>query len=532
MNRNGRIPTPNFNGYLDKDPEEFIDSFRSYLVAVGIDVTAGHANRVRAHGLFETCLKGDAKDWSVSELLTELEEIERYKTEQLFGAYLYSTPKPILEQQFYSNEDIDRLIEERIASKENLTLKKPKEISGYSPSQNPSCSTQVDPNTEAIRQLLEVMKYAKKTLAKKSGSGREKADKIHIDHFLNEVLKNMGDDPNPNGFYDDVDPVEDMCRQLEDLQINLTKMAKAIKKNFSKPKSSRRKTKSKSRTKKKKLSKHVNAYIISDESSSDSSNSENSTISSENELETNTLACSWNELESDLSGTSESSNSESDSEEYEVNATKKKITFLIPKDQRNAKVPGQKLLAKNLVTPLLIKRAPKEVSINGYNMINAKFIALKDPVLNHFTSNFSDKECEKSNSNNFPANKYTTPITSERSQSEAEISWPNPIEINFIRKIIPNDVATICCKISSPLGKIVQVPSAIIDSRTNCLVISKGLIKLLGAEVDKNKKLSVKWRNNFLESSDISYNISVTVGQGENSCTISEDFLVMDDDKS
>ncbi|KAF0537245.1 hypothetical protein F8M41_008557 [Gigaspora margarita] len=114
----------------------------------------------------------------ISELLTELKEIERYKTEQLSGAYLYSTPKPILGQQFYSNEDIDRLIEERIASKKNLALKKPKELSGYSPSQNPSCPTQVNPNTEAIRQLLEVMKHAKKTLAKKPGPDREKADKF------------------------------------------------------------------------------------------------------------------------------------------------------------------------------------------------------------------------------------------------------------------------------------------------------------------------------------------------------------------
>ena len=172
---------------------------------------------------------------------------------------------------------------------------------------------------------------------------------------------------------------------------------------------------------------------------------------------------------------------------------------------------------------------PKEVSINGYNMINAEFIALKDPVLNHFTSNFSDKEREKfwheitmifshilqpisdliriaSQQTNIPPK--TAP---EGSQSETEISWPNPIEINFIRKIIPNDVVTICCKISSPLGKIVQVPSAMIDSGANCSVISKGLIKLLGAEVDKNKKPSVKWRNNSLESSGISYNISVMV---------------------
>ncbi|KAF0552129.1 hypothetical protein F8M41_022555 [Gigaspora margarita] len=191
----------------------------------------------------------------------------------------------------------------------------------------------------------------------------------------------------------------------------------------------------------------------------------------------------------------------------------------------------------------------KEVSINDYNMINAEFIALKDPVLNHFASNFSDKEREKF------WHKFTMilshilqPISDliriasqqtnilpqtppEGSQSEAEISWPNPIEINFIHKIIPNDVATIYCKISLLLGKIVQVPSAIMDSGANCSVISKGLIKLLEAEVDKNKKLFVKWRNNSLVSSGISYNILVMVGQGENSCTISEDFPVMDNDK-
>src|SRR6185437_4772688 len=133
---------------------------------------------------------------------------------------------------------------------------------------------------------------------------------------------------------------------------------------------------------------------------------------------------------------------------------------------------------------------PKEVSINSYNMINAKFIALKNPVLNHFTSNFLDKEQEKfwheitmifsyilqpisdliriaSQQTNIPP--QTAP---KGSQSEAEISLPNPIEINFIRKIIPNDVATIYCKISSPLGKIVQVPSAMIDSGANCSIIS------------------------------------------------------------
>ncbi|KAF0511760.1 hypothetical protein F8M41_018193 [Gigaspora margarita] len=46
----------------NEDLEEFIDYFYSYLVAVGINILAGHAHRVRAHGLFETCFKGDAKD--------------------------------------------------------------------------------------------------------------------------------------------------------------------------------------------------------------------------------------------------------------------------------------------------------------------------------------------------------------------------------------------------------------------------------------------------------------------------------------
>ncbi|KAF0502937.1 hypothetical protein F8M41_019732 [Gigaspora margarita] len=46
----------------------------------------------------------------------------------------------------------------------------------------------------------------------------------------------------------------------------------------------------------------------------------------------------------------------------------------------------------------------------------------------------------------------------EEMQPEAEISWPNPIEINFIHKIIPNDVATITCQITLPSGKNIQVP--------------------------------------------------------------------------
>ncbi|CAG8857380.1 38277_t:CDS:1, partial [Gigaspora margarita] len=56
----------------------------------------------------------------------------------------------------------------------------------------PKQVSQVDSNTEAIRQFIEIIKRAKKTLAKKPGPGKEKADKIHIDQFLNNLVK---DDP-------------------------------------------------------------------------------------------------------------------------------------------------------------------------------------------------------------------------------------------------------------------------------------------------------------------------------------------------
>ncbi len=66
------------------------------------------------------------------------------------------------------------------------------------------------------------------------------------------------------------------------------------------------------------------------------------------------------------------------------------------------------------------------------------------------------------------------------------------MEINFICKIILNNIVTITCQIISPLGKTVQVTGSLIDSGANCSLKSKSLAKLLGINVDKNKKSSVK----------------------------------------
>ncbi|CAG8849846.1 39648_t:CDS:1, partial [Gigaspora margarita] len=86
---------------------------------------------------------------------------------------------------------IDKLVEEQIASKEKQSLASEKHIFEAKPKQ----VSQVDSNTEVIRQFIEIIKQAKKTLAKKPGPGKEKADKIHKDQFLNDLVK---DDPDPD----------------------------------------------------------------------------------------------------------------------------------------------------------------------------------------------------------------------------------------------------------------------------------------------------------------------------------------------
>src|SRR6185437_13592262 len=250
----------------------------------------------------------------ISKLLTELEEIKRYKTKQLSGAYLYSGPassdKSHRKDNYSSNmgmtkTEIENLIKSMMPSIQTQPISSQSSQSDYRPQPPGTSQIIYDTNMGRFIQWL-------------TGEIPGFVPTPKPDLPPKPVIKKVEITNN--------DPVKDMRKQLEDLHINQTKIAKAIKKISSKPKSSRHKTKSKSRTKKKKSSKHVNAHIILDKSSSDSSNSENSTISSENELETNTLACSWNESESDFSGTSESSNSESNSEEYETNATEK-ITY-------------------------------------------------------------------------------------------------------------------------------------------------------------------------------------------------------------
>ncbi|CAG8762903.1 32_t:CDS:2, partial [Cetraspora pellucida] len=446
----------------------------------------------------------------ISELLTELEEIEKYKTEQLSGAYLYSGSDKSYRKdnnpsgQGMTKTEIENLIKSMMSSIQEMKTQHfvPSQPISSQPSQ--SYYRPQPPGTSQIIQDMNMSRFIQWL----TGEIPEFVPVLKPDLPPKPPIKKVLQSNNLQSLeVTDNDPIKDMRKQLENLQINLTKINKAMKKNSSKPKSSHK-------------------------SSSDSSDSENSTISSENELKTNTLARLYNESESDSSRTSESSNSESDELKKHKNArpeperslrsnktsskkgSKNRPEGSLLRNTKSLKIPIDNIslnaffaILRSIVDSFT-RTQPKEVSINGYNMINAEFIALKDPQTNILPK--------------------TAP---EEMQPEAEISWPNPIEINFIRKIISNDVATITCQIISPSGKNIQVPGALIDSGANCSFKSKGLAKLLGMNIDKNKKPSVKWCNNSLESIGTCYNVLITFGNRNNSCTITEDFSVMDDDK-
>ncbi|CAJ0745870.1 434_t:CDS:2, partial [Entrophospora sp. SA101] len=54
---------PKFHGRAGEDPEVFLTDFQRWCETANYDPNAGHNMRMRIHGIFETCLLDDSKDW-------------------------------------------------------------------------------------------------------------------------------------------------------------------------------------------------------------------------------------------------------------------------------------------------------------------------------------------------------------------------------------------------------------------------------------------------------------------------------------
>ncbi|CAJ0838762.1 19169_t:CDS:2 [Entrophospora sp. SA101] len=101
---------------------------------------------------------------------------------------------------------------------------------------NPSKSQEIQANDNSVSRddfkklydivlgLKETMAGAKRTLSKKPGPGKQKADEIAMNKFLDEAIDNTS---LPGEDYD-YDPIEDLRLQFEQLGINQAKMARII----------------------------------------------------------------------------------------------------------------------------------------------------------------------------------------------------------------------------------------------------------------------------------------------------------------
>src|ERR1044071_9233396 len=115
-------------------------------------------------------------------------------------------------------------------------------------------------------------------------------------------------------------------------------------------------------------------------------------------------------------------------------------------------------------------------------------------------------------------------------KKNSQIYWPKPLEINFLQIKDVDDVATIYCKIGG-----LVIPCAMIDTGSDSSIFSNNITELveefLGIKIDR-KKIH---RLNGVASQSISIgtmdNVPITIGSGENTATIMDEFSVVPAEK-
>jgi hypothetical protein len=111
-------------------------------------------------------------------------------------------------------------------------------------------------------------------------------------------------------------------------------------------------------------------------------------------------------------------------------------------------------------------------------------------------------------------------------QKKHEIYWPKPLEINFLQVRDADDVATISCKVGSEI-----IPYAMIDSGSDSSVVSENVTKHLGLKINRKKIHNL----NGVASKSLSLgtidNLPVTISDGKESATITDEFSVIPTEK-
>lgn len=113
-----------------------------------------------------------------------------------------------------------------------------------------------------------------------------------------------------------------------------------------------------------------------------------------------------------------------------------------------------------------------------------------------------------------------------RAYQQKNLYWPRPLEINFLQLDDPNDVATISCKIRN-----VCIPYAMIDTGSDSSVISENVAKHLGLKIDRKNVHALNGVAGSTKTLGTINEIPITIGEGTNTVTISDEFSVIPTEK-
>ena len=140
------------------------------------------------------------------------------------------------------------------------------------------------------------------------------------------------------------------------------------------------------------------------------------------------------------------------------------------------------------------------------------------PILNHAIKAYAQRRLAEKKSD------------MQSSSKLIPIYWPKPLEINFLQIKDADDVATIYCKIGSLI-----IPCAMIDTGSNSSIFSDNIAELVEELLGININRKKIHRLNGVASQSISIgtmdNIPITIGSGENTASIIDEFSVVPAEK-
>lgn len=219
---------------------------------------------------------------------------------------------------------------------------------------------------------------------------------------------------------------------------------------------------------------------------------------------------------------------------------KKKSSTTKPKKKRTIESVKQDIFlnSSKFLIAQLSNECPKEILAKSYDFLKNLFIQNKEYLLETFAKSYTNENKEKvwlavvdiyndilrpledaqkqinANTMQQEAQKFNFAIkqyqanhgTIENETSSNSPYWPNPLDIDYIRQKVADDVATIRCKIGP-----MEIPYAMVDSGSDSSVISDNIVKQLGLDIDKRKIYRLKGYATYAHTIGAS-NIPITIG--------------------